>query len=60
MGELMIIPISGLWKVSKSVFDDASDESGIKSAFMVMISLVILGRIREMMENPEIVRRLRL
>lgn len=60
MGELMIIPISGLWKVSKSVFDDASDESGTKRAFMVMISLVILGRIREMMENPEIVRRLRL
>ena len=60
MGELMIIPISGLWKVSKSVFDDASDESGIKRAFMVLISLVILGRIREMMENPEIVRRLRL
>ncbi|HDN64921.1 MAG TPA: HEAT repeat domain-containing protein [Methanosarcinales archaeon] len=60
MGELMIIPISGLWKVSKSVFDDASDESGTKSAFMVLISLVILGRIREMMENPEIVRRLRL
>ncbi len=60
MGELMIIPISGLWKVSKSVFDDASDESGTKRAFMAMISLVILGRIREMMENPEIVRRLRL
>ncbi|NOQ33120.1 MAG: hypothetical protein GQ567_02825 [Methanosarcinales archaeon] len=60
MGELMIIPISGLWKVSKSVFDDASDESGTKRAFMTMISLVILGRIREMMENPEIVRRLRL
>ena len=60
MGELMIIPISGLWKVSKSVFDDASDESGTKRAFMVLISLVILGRIREMMENPEIVRRLRL
>ncbi|MBA1343093.1 MAG: hypothetical protein C5S52_05800 [ANME-2 cluster archaeon] len=60
MGELMIIPISGLWKVSKSVFDDASDESGIKRAFMALISLVILGRIREMMENPEIVRRLRL
>ncbi len=60
MGELMIIPISGLWKVSKSVFDDASDESGIKRAFRVLISLVILGRIREMMENPEIVRRLRL
>ncbi|PXF61319.1 MAG: hypothetical protein C4B59_05040 [Candidatus Methanogaster sp.] len=60
MGELMIIPISGLWKVSKSVFDDASDESGTKRAFMVLISLVILGRIREMMKNPEIVRRLRL
>jgi len=60
MGELMIIPVSGLWKVSKSVFDDASDESGTKHAFMVLISLVILGRIREMMENPEIVRRLRL
>ncbi|MEA1895717.1 MAG: HEAT repeat domain-containing protein [Euryarchaeota archaeon] len=60
MGELMIIPISGLWKVSKSVFDDASDESGTKRAFMVLISLVILGRIREMMENPEIVKRLRL
>ncbi|KAF5417326.1 MAG: hypothetical protein C5S49_03545 [Candidatus Methanogaster sp.] len=60
MGALMIIPISGLWKVSKSVFDDASDESGIKRAFMFMISLFILGRIREMMENPEIVRRLRL
>lgn len=60
MGELMIIPISGLWKVSKSVFDDASDESGIKRAFMFMISLFILGRIREMMENPEIARRLRL
>ncbi len=60
MGELMIIPISGLWKVSKSVFDDASDESGTKRAFMVLISWVILGRIREMMENPEIVRRLRL
>ncbi len=60
MGELMIIPISGLWKVSKSVFDDASDESGTKRAFMTMISRVILGRIREMMENPEIVRRLRL
>ncbi len=60
MGELMIIPISGLWKVSKSVFDDASDESGTKRAFKVLISLVILGRTREMMENPEIVRRLRL
>jgi len=60
MGELMIIPISGLWKVSKSVFDDATDESGTKRAFLVLISYVILGRIREMMENPEIVKRLRL
>ena len=60
MGELMIIPISGLWKVSKSVFDDATDESGIKRAFLVLISYVILGRIREMMENHEIVKRLRL
>jgi len=60
MGELTIIPISGLWKVSKSVFDDASDESGIKRAFLVLIAWFIMGRVREMMENPDIVRRLRL
>jgi len=60
MGEFMIIPVSGLWKVSKSVFDDASDESGIKRAFMILISWIILGRVREMLRNPEIVRRLRL
>ena len=60
MGEFMIIPVSGLWKVSKSVFDDASDESGIKRAFMILISWIILGRAREMLRNPEIVRRLRL
>lgn len=60
MGELTIIPISGLWKVSKSVFDDATDESGTKRAFLVLISYVIMGRVREMMENPEIVKRLRL
>jgi len=60
MGEFMIIPVSGLWKVSKSVFDDASDESGIKRAFMILISWIVLGRAREMLRNPEIVRRLRL
>ncbi|MCD6206674.1 MAG: HEAT repeat domain-containing protein [Methanosarcinales archaeon] len=60
MGELTIIPISGLWRVSKSVFDDASDESGIKRAFLVLIAWFIMGRVREMMENPDIVRRLRL
>lgn len=60
MGELMIIPISGLWKVSKSAFDDASDESGVKRAFLILISGFILKRLHEMMENPEIVRRLRL
>ena len=60
MGELTIIPISGLWKVSKSVFDDASDASGTERAFLVLIAWFIMGRVREMMENPEIVRRLRL
>ncbi len=60
MGELMIIPISGLWKVSKNIFDDASGESGIKRAFLILISEIILERTREMMKNPEIVRRLQL
>jgi len=60
MGELMIIPISGLWKVSKNIFDDASGESGIKRAFLILISGIILERIREMMKNPEIIRRLQL
>ncbi|HIE31873.1 MAG TPA: HEAT repeat domain-containing protein, partial [Methanosarcinales archaeon] len=60
MSELAIIPISGLWKVSKNIFDDASDESGIKRAFLILIAAIILQRTREMMENPEIVRRLRL
>ena len=60
MGELMIIPISGLWKVSKNIFDDASGESGVKRAFLILISGIILERIREMMKNPEIIRRLQL
>ena len=60
MGELMIIPISGLWKVSKNIFDDASGESGIKRAFLILISGIILERIREMMKNPEIIQRLQL
>ncbi|MEA1944988.1 MAG: hypothetical protein U9N07_06630 [Euryarchaeota archaeon] len=60
MGELMIIPISGLWKVSKSIFDDSSDESGIKRAFLILISEILLEKIREMIKNPEIVRRLQL
>ncbi len=60
MSELTIIPISGLWKVSKNIFDDASDESGIKHAFSILIATIILERTRGMMENPEIVRRLQL
>ena len=60
MGELMIIPISGLWKVSKNIFDDASGESGVKRAFLILISGIILERIREMMKNPEIIQRLQL
>jgi len=60
MGELMIIPISGLWKVSKNIFDDASGESGTKRAFLILVSGIILERIHEMMENPEIIRRLQL
>lgn len=60
MSELAIIPISGLWKVSKNIFDDAADESGIKHAFSILIATIILKRTRGMMENPEIVRRLQL
>jgi hypothetical protein len=60
MSELAIIPISGLWKVSKNIFDDAADESGIKRAFLILIAAIILKRTRGMMENPEIVRKLRL
>ncbi|MEA1908248.1 MAG: HEAT repeat domain-containing protein [Euryarchaeota archaeon] len=60
MSELTIIPISGLWKVSKNIFDDAADESGIKHAFSILIATIILKRTRGMMENPEIVRRLQL
>jgi hypothetical protein len=60
MSELTIIPISGLWKVSKNIFDDAADESGIKHAFSILIATIILERTRGMMENPEIVRRLQL
>lgn len=60
MSELAIIPISGLWKVSKNIFDDVADESGIKRAFLILIAAIILQRTRGMMENPEIVRRLRL
>ncbi|MEA1905859.1 MAG: HEAT repeat domain-containing protein [Euryarchaeota archaeon] len=60
MSELTIIPISGLWKVSKNIFDDAADESGIKHAFTILIATIILNRTRGMMENPEIVRRLQL
>jgi LAS superfamily LD-carboxypeptidase LdcB len=60
MSELTIIPISGLWKVSKNIFDDAANESGIKHAFSILIAMIILKRTRGMMENPEIVRRLQL
>jgi len=60
MSELAIIPISGLWKVSKNIFDDAADESGIKHAFSILMAAIILERTRGMMENPEIVRRLQL
>ena len=60
MSELTIIPISGLWKVSKNIFDDAAGESGIKHAFLILIVTIILKRTRGMMENPEIVRRLQL
>ena len=60
MSELTIIPISGLWKVSKNIFDDAADESGVKHAFSILITMIILKRTRGMMENPEIVRRLQL
>ncbi len=59
IGELTILPITGLWNISRKLMDDAAVSGGYRGALCIAMALRILKYAEEMMEKPSILDRLK-
>jgi len=59
MGELTILPVTGLWKISNELVEKSASTKGYKSAIRVILAIEILKYAEKMFENPSIVERLK-
>lgn len=59
MNKLTIIPVSTLWQVSKELFRESSSASGYRKLAMLFFANVLISYTNDMLENEEIVKRLK-
>ena len=61
-GEMNVLPVSGLWRVARTLLNDASSSSAgsVKKSAMLLIADFILDYADEMLREPKIIERLKI